>query len=130
MINTGRPLCSPRNWKRPVLLFCQTAARPLQIIWELSFDLRTIITTIISMVITVINMKILSYKVSRTSEAGFNCHHYHHHYNSNILKICSHQHYFHPNLDVMTILSQSGSHVSVSSRSEALGSFSSANLSQ
>ena len=34
------------------------------------------------------------------------------------------------NLDVMTIFSQSGSQVSVSSRSEALGSFNSANLSQ
>ena len=33
-------------------------------------------------------------------------------------------------LDVMTIFSQSGSQVSVSRRSEALGSFSSANLSQ
>ena len=37
-LNTGRPLCSPRNWKRPVLLFCQTAARPLRTIWLSAVD--------------------------------------------------------------------------------------------
>ena len=122
MRNTGRPLCSPRNWKRPVLLFCQTAARPLQIFLELSFNLITIITTIISTtVINIIKIKSLL-TVQITCERFKNARRYFFLSKSALFPLT--------NLDVMTIFSQSGSHVSVSRRSEALGSFSSANLSQ
>ena len=145
--NTGRPLCSPRNWKRPVLLFCQTAARPLQIILELSFDTNNhiyaymqiicelpfdninhccqslwiyyliIVITTISFITTITNITDFPRRDQIVQREG------------SILGERSSL-FLSTNLDVITIFSQSGSHVSVSRRSEALGSFSSANLSQ